>query len=65
MQTVADNQEQTVIAAKDTIENRLESQREIPHTDLKGAMESNYLYIMMNRIQNEYAIKRKTKFKTI
>ncbi len=54
---------QTVIAAKDTIENRLESQREIPHTDLKGAMESNYLYIMMNRIQNEMQLKERPSLK--
>lgn len=57
MQTVTDNQEQTVLAARDSVENYLESQRKISNS-FQNAWSSffdNYLWISPKRITETYA----------
>ncbi|PWU79347.1 MAG: hypothetical protein DLM72_17865 [Candidatus Nitrosopolaris wilkensis] len=57
MQTVTDNQEQTVTAAKDTIENYLESQREITNSfqTTWNSFFDNYFWMSPKRITETYA----------
>jgi hypothetical protein len=57
MQTVTDNQEQTVLAARDSVENYLESQRKISNS-FQNAWSSffdNYLWMSPKRITETYA----------
>ena len=57
MQTVTDNQEQTVLAARDSVENYLESQRKISNS-FQNAWSSffdNYIWMSPKRITETYA----------
>ncbi len=57
MQTVTDNQEQTVLAARDSVENYLESQRKISNS-FQNAWSSffdNYVWMSPKRITETYA----------
>lgn len=57
MQTVTDNQEQTVLAARDSVENYLESQRKISNS-FQTAWSSffdNYMWMSPKRITETYA----------
>jgi hypothetical protein len=57
MQTVTDNQEQTVLAARDSVENYLESQRKISNS-FQTAWSSffdNYIWMSPKRITETYA----------
>jgi hypothetical protein len=57
MQTVTDNQEQAVLAARDSVENYLESQRKISNS-FQTAWSSffdNYIWISPKRITETYA----------
>ena len=57
MQTVTDNQEQTVLAARDSVESYLESQRKISNS-FQNAWSSffdNYLWMSPKRITETYA----------
>ncbi len=57
MQTVTDNQEQTVLAARDSVENYLESQRKISNS-FQSAWSSffdNYIWMSPKRITETYA----------
>lgn len=48
MQTVTDNQEQTVLAARQTVENYLESQEKLPiHIKIHG---SHFLIWIVSRV---------------
>src|SRR5918911_5447434 len=57
MQTVTDNQEQTVLAARDSVENYLESQRKISNS-FQTAWSSffdNYIWMSPKKITEAYA----------
>jgi hypothetical protein len=57
MQTVTDNQEQAVLAARDSVENYLESQRKISNS-FQSAWTSffdNYIWMSPKRITETYA----------